>query len=476
MTEQDTAYAVRFSLVDYSSSLLTDQTAIVTCDITNTGTAPWPTEGAHPVRIAYHWLDERGAMLVADGRRAVFTQPVMPCETPRCEIIAEPPPHPGTYTLQIDLVAEQRAWFSELGLPTLDLPVTIRPLEPRGLRVCILNTNCLPNDAVGNCVIEQLKYFEAQGHSVCVLTEFADDRLPLEVRRAVFTASFDEIRDGLSVAERSWRARQFYSADLYIFHYSVYYPLIESIRFVQSGTILFDYHGLTPPHLWGDASGLAVLVRGQEKAALAQLADYAIVHSHYMAEELQQHSGLSRERIRVIPYAVAVEQFRPQPRDPELAARYGLQGQRVLLYIGRMAGNKRIDDLVRMLAGVRRSVAETKLLLVGDDTHPAYRPIVARAKEIAAELGCADRVIFTGAVDHAELGRYYNLCDVYVTSSLHEGFCIPVIEAMACGRPVVATNVTALPETVGDAGMLFPAEDTETMAAQVVRILESYDC
>jgi glycosyltransferase involved in cell wall biosynthesis len=198
-----------------------------------------------------------------------------------------------------------------------------------------------------------------------------------------------------------------------------------------------------------------------------------MVHSSYMAEELRAYSGLSRDRIRVAPYAVAVEQFRPLPRDAELVARYGLENQRVLLYIGRMAGNKRIDDLVRMLAAVRRTVPNTTLLLVGDDAHPAYRLLVARAKEIAAELGCAERVIFAGPVAHEELGRYYSLCDVYVTSSLHEGFCIPVIEAMAAGRPVVATDATALPETVGDAGLLFPPEDAEAMAEQVVRILET---
>lgn len=466
-------YAARYSVAEYSATVQSGQTITVVCDITNSGALTWEIEGSRPVRVAYRWLDARGAVLEPDGRRTEFASAVSPGATARVELIVVPSAPSGQFILQIDLVAEQYAWFRELGQPTLDLPVRIEPLAPNSMRVCILNTNCLLNDAVGGCVVEQVKYFEAQGHAVHVLAEYVDQRLPLDVRRAVFHTSYDELRIGLEVESRSWLARQFFEADLYIFHYSVYYPLIESIQFVQGGAIIFDYHGLTPPHLWGDASGVDFLLEGQQKAALAQLADYAIVHSQYMADELQHYSGIARERIRVMPYAVAVDQFAPRPRDAALVKRYGLADQRVLLYIGRMAGNKRIDVLVRMLAAVCVNYPATKLLLVGDDEHPAYRPLVEQARALAQQLGCAEQVVFTGPINHTELHRFYSLCDIYVTSSLHEGFCIPVIEAMACGKPVVATDITALPETVGDAGLLFPAEDDTAMAAQVVRILNS---
>lgn len=466
-------YAAEYLLVYYTPSLLSGQTAVVQCRITNRGEKPWELEGDRPVNVAYRWTDERGHRVVPDGRRTRFRRPVEPGETVDCSVIVEPPLLPGSYTLQIDLVAEQHAWFGDMGLPTLDLNVAIQPLDEDRLRVCIVNTNCLLNDAVGNCVVEQLKYFESQNHVVHVLAEHIDERLPLDVRRSVFCTSLAEVQEGSTVAARSWIAQQFYQADLYIFHYPVYYPLVEAIRLVQSGTIIFDYHGLTPPHLWGDGSGMSFLVQGQKKATLARLADYAIVHSQYMAEELQSYSGVDPERIRVMPYAVPVSQFRPMPRDPELVAHYGLEGRRVLLYIGRMAGNKRIDDLVRMLAVVRQTLPETTLMLVGDNKFSVYKQICDQALAIAEDLGCAEQVVFTGPVNHEELYRYYNLCDVYVTSSLHEGFCVPVIEAMACGRPVVATDATALPETVGDAGLLFPAEDVQAMAGQVTRILTS---
>lgn len=466
-------YASTYDLIDYTASVRSGQTAVVRCRVTNTGDLPWENEGLRIVNLAYRWSDARGRLVIPDGRRTRLKRRVPPGETIECDLIVETPALPGDYTLHVDLVAEQQAWFGELAQPTLDLAVAVEPLEPRQLRVCLINTNCLLNDAVGNSVIEQLTYFQAHGHLVHVLVEFADERLPLHVRRSVFVTTLDEIKDGLVVGSRSWLAQQFFQADLYIFHYPVYYELAEAIQLVESGMVIFDYHGLTPPHLWGDASGLSLLVQGQQKAALAKLADYAIVHSQYMSQELQSYSGFDPARIRVIPYGVPVEQFRPLPRDAELAERYGLADRRVLLYIGRMAGNKRIDDLVRMLAAVRRSYPDTVLMLIGDNKLPAYKQICDRALVIAGELGCAEQVMFTGPIGHAELYRYYSLCDVYVTSSLHEGFCIPVIEAMACGKPVVATDVTALPETVGDAGLLFPAEDTEAMARQVIRILET---
>src|SRR5262245_12069892 len=145
----------------------------------------------------------------------------------------------------------------------------------------------------------------------------------------------------------------------------------------------------------------------------------------------------------------------------------------VLLYVGRMAGNKRVIDLVRALPLIDARHPGAMLLLVGDDRVPAYAHVVAEARAEAARLGCADQVIFTGSVDHRQLHRYYNTCDIYVTSSLHEGFCIPIVEALACGKPAVGTHITALPETIGPAGLTFRPEDPADLAAKVLEILDS---
>jgi glycosyltransferase involved in cell wall biosynthesis len=138
-----------------------------------------------------------------------------------------------------------------------------------------------------------------------------------------------------------------------------------------------------------------------------------------------------------------------------------------------MASNKRIDTLIRMSALVKEYYPDVRLLLVGDCESLAYQEVVAEARRLIAALGLADNVIFTGPKGHDELPAFYNACDVYVTSSLHEGFCIPVVEAMACRKPVVAAAATALPSTIGDAGLLFDPEDVQMFAAHVLELLDN---
>jgi hypothetical protein len=135
-----------------------------------------------------------------------------------------------------------------------------------------------------------------------------------------------------------------------------------------------------------------------------------------------------------------------------------------------MAGNKRIDLLVQALAHVKRDVPEATLLLVGDDRgSPAYREVVEGARRLAKELGVDRDVVWTGAQFPQD--PYLRLADVYVTASLHEGFGVPLVEAMASGVPVVASRAGAMPWVLGDAGLLADPGDVASLANQVVRIL-----
>jgi glycosyltransferase involved in cell wall biosynthesis len=111
------------------------------------------------------------------------------------------------------------------------------------------------------------------------------------------------------------------------------------------------------------------------------------------------------------------------------------------------------------------------LLLVGNASIGPYPRIVAQARRLAATLGVADGVIFAGQVPDGELVAHYQLADLFVTASVHEGFCIPVVEAMACGLPVVGARATALPETIGPAGLTFQPEDPADLAAKILTIL-----
>ncbi len=137
-----------------------------------------------------------------------------------------------------------------------------------------------------------------------------------------------------------------------------------------------------------------------------------------------------------------------------------------------MAGNKRVDLLVEALALVKASIPEAKLLLVGDcDSSDAYRQITRKAQARAAELGVAGDVAFTGRVE--EVAPYFRTADVYVTASLHEGFGVPLIEAMASGLPVVAARSSAMPWVIGEAGRLCEPLDPRDLAMQVLGVLQN---
>jgi hypothetical protein len=226
--------------------------------------------------------------------------------------------------------------------------------------------------------------------------------------------------------------------------------------------------------LWGTEVGREWLIDGVEGIWLAHYADFCIADSPFNKQDVIDRVGYAPERIYVLPLGVDLTQFAPGERDTELERRYGVQGQRVLLFVGRMAGNKRIDLLIEALALIKVSVPAVKLLLVGDaKSNPAFRPIVASAQARAAELGVEQDVIWAGRVD--DMAAHMRLADVYVTASLHEGFGVPLIEAMACGVPVVASRTGAMPWVLGDAGLTCEPDSAQDLAEKTLAVLHDAD-
>jgi glycosyltransferase involved in cell wall biosynthesis len=329
------------------------------------------------------------------------------------------------------------------------------------------------NDALGNHVVNQLRFFQDRGYRALALLEHVDERHPPELRQHLVRLTLDDLRAGPNNPQTRRGVAHFQSADLYVFNYSTYYPLIEAIRLVSHGLTIFDYHGVTPPGLWG-THGATWQAEGQRQLQLARYADYAIAHSQFTCGELLRTGAIEGERVYQMPYIVPLERFRPGRRPRELAERYGLRdNQPVLLYVGRMAANKRVEDLVRAMPHIRERFADARLLLIGDTSQSPHARVVAQARRLAEMLHVEESILFAGQVPDAELAAHYQLADVFVTASVHEGFCIPVIEAMACGVPVVGAHATALPETIGPAGLTFRPEDPADLAARVIEILDA---
>jgi glycosyltransferase involved in cell wall biosynthesis len=331
------------------------------------------------------------------------------------------------------------------------------------MRVSLINSNLVAQDAIGRTLLDQARFFRRRGDEVRIYVMYPLQEVPEDVAALTRVVNLaDLVVRGDSYFDRS---------DLYIYHYPGHYPLMGSIKKIDRGAVIFYYHNVTPPELWGDSPEQKNLQRSLDSIGLfTHYADLTVTDSPFNADQLVREYSCERDRIRVLPQAVALDKFAPGPRDMDLLRKYGLEGRRVILFVGRMAGNKRIDLLVEALPLVQQKVPQAVLMLVGDDrSNQDFREVVSRARALASKRGVAKDVIFTGMVD--DLSSYYRLADVYATASLHEGFGVPLIEAMASGLPVVASRATAHPWVVGEAGLLVEPGDVTDLADKIARVL-----
>jgi glycosyltransferase involved in cell wall biosynthesis len=174
------------------------------------------------------------------------------------------------------------------------------------------------------------------------------------------------------------------------------------------------------------------------------------------------------ERIDVVTPG-ASDAFRPLPAA-DIAAfreRQGLPGP-FILHVGTLQPRKNVPVLLEAVALLGR--AETPLVLVGGKGW-FYETIFDRVRE----LGLADRVRFAGYVDDDQLPLWYNAAAVLVFPSLYEGFGLPIVEALACGAPVIAADTSSLPEAGGDVALYFAPRDPQALAGHLERVLDDPD-
>jgi glycosyltransferase involved in cell wall biosynthesis len=260
-----------------------------------------------------------------------------------------------------------------------------------------------------------------------------------------------------------YRAADIRPDDVLVYHAAHGSPLGAWLAGVDAVKIV-DYHGITPPEFvraYDPGLAVALAKARAELESLAAGAALGIAHSRYMERELQ---AIGFPNTATLPLLVDPARLAGSPDDATAARlRAGKRGHD-LLFVSRMAPNKRIEDLLKVFAVYRRAWdREARLFVVGRPDIPAY---VEALQRFAGRLG-VEGVHFTGRVSEPELAAYYAGADIFVSMSEHEGFGLPWVEAMAFGVPVVAYAAGALPETVGDAGILFTEKCYEDVAALV---------
>ena len=185
--------------------------------------------------------------------------------------------------------------------------------------------------------------------------------------------------------------------------------------------------------------------------------------------DLMARFHLAPKRVRVI-YPCVRDFFRPVVRPDVIAKKYSLP-ENYILYVGTLERRKNIPTLIEAFALTRRMGDLPHTLVLAGQPGWLYQDIF----EMVRRQNLSGQVRFLGYVPDEDLPALYSHADLFAYLSLYEGFGLPPLEAMACGVPVLVSNTSALPEVVGEAGVLVAPRDVPTIASEMMRVLRDSD-
>ena len=308
-----------------------------------------------------------------------------------------------------------------------------------------------PGDAVGNDTRAIRDILREAGYETEIYADFVDKRIQEGEGR--------EIRFLPELAKE----------DLLIYHASTGTRLNFEVPSL-GGRQIMVYHNITPPHFfrWYNFEARKNMEYGYEGIRyLADRMEYCIADSEYNRSELIRMGY--RCPIDVCPILIPFADYDREP-DREVLDRYRGDGIRNWLFVGRISPNKKQEDLIRAFYCYQRDYEpDSRLFLVGNAA--GMERYDRRLKNYIRELGIEGKVVLSGHIPFTAILAYYRLADVFVCMSEHEGFCVPLAEAMHFGVPIAACDCCAVPDTLGSGGLLLKSREPETVAAAVNRIL-----
>jgi glycosyltransferase involved in cell wall biosynthesis len=271
------------------------------------------------------------------------------------------------------------------------------------------------------------------------------------------------------LAERVLPARQYRpqaSERCLIHHHAVGSIVADRLMEIGLPQILI-YHNITPAEFFEktDPALAEGLRRGRKQLQQMRSQTWlGLGDSIYNESEL---IALGYASTGVLPIVLDESRF-AAPSNEALLAECD-SGRPLLLFVGRFMPNKCQEDLIKLLYYLRRIQPDARLVLVGNTSNSEY---VDWQLAQARDLGIESAVRITGHVSHEEMLTFYRTADLYVSMSEHEGFGKPLIESMYSGLPVLAYASSAVPDTLGGAGILFHRKDYEALAELVILLVE----
>jgi glycosyltransferase involved in cell wall biosynthesis len=327
--------------------------------------------------------------------------------------------------------------------PTSNIPAQGKPAGTQSRRIYQIMECMSYGDAASNITRENARILTDLGYETRIYAEECDPRVAHEA------TPLSDLRPD--------------ARDPIIVHYCGY-SRIEEFLESYPGPRAVHFHNITPAQYFDPKSILFEFTnRGHAQLRrIADLFDLVLAPSVFDLDEYARHL-LQPVPTLLIPPLVDVERIRQRPVDrakrDELTS---LRGDK-FLFVGRVAPNKRHDLLMYAFDEYYREIRrDAYLFLVGaQGQSTSYFDALQRLR---ADLPSGDRIIFTGHVSEEELAAYYATADVFVCASEHEGFGVPLVEAMAYDVPVIAFNSSAVPEALGDAGILVHSWDSARVA------------
>ena len=303
-------------------------------------------------------------------------------------------------------------------------------------------------DAIGNESLAIQKHLRARGFESDIFAEKVQPRMA-HLARPLF--EYQQVSSAETVC---------------VFHFSIGSAAGRLIHHAPDRLVAI-YHNITPAHFFlgfhHHLAGLCYHGR-RELEAFAPRAELGLGDSEYNRQELVA-AGFARTG--VLPIVLDFSAY-DRPPSAVMQRLYG-DGRTNLLFVGRIIPNKRIDDLIRVFAVYKRYLdPKSRLLLVGD--YRGHEHYYDRLQEMVRALRLDD-VVFTGHVDDDELRAAYRVSHLFLCLSEHEGFCVPLQEAMHFGLPVVAYDAGAVRETLHGGGVLLKEKHPERVAELVHLLL-----
>ena len=269
----------------------------------------------------------------------------------------------------------------------------------------------------------------------------------------------------------AWSVEELYGTlhegQLLIYHYSIHSEGSE-IFLRHPGRKILIYHNITPPHFFAGYSEVHVSLARSGRDRLSELiraAHMCMADSRYNCLELEEHGATD---CRVLPIPQDLERLGRTEPDPEVMRRFG-NNQPTFLFVGRLVPCKRQDDVIRVFAHYRKLFnRKARLVLVGGFGPDRF---ATELLSLTRDMGLDGKVTFADHASDHELAAYYQMADAFVSMSEHEGFCVPLIEAMYFGVPIVAYAAAAVPFTLGNAGVLVKEKDFSKTAEVLHRVI-----